>query len=524
MDIRSLEEQVALLVGLSARPTGSDAHRALIEDVAARWEALGLEVHRDAHTFTRWEVPTGAARLTVGEESVKVSSAYPYSGTTGPEGVSGRLHLLDGLVKHWRRARGGIAVVEVPHRPVPFDLLIGQWEGDAPARPPVANPVVTATLFGPALASARKAGVLGVIAVWKGLSPGNAQGQYLPFTFPYRDLPALWVAGEDGERVLAAARAGDDAHLVLDAVLTENTQTETIWTISKATPPDKADKTPTPEAADAPDGRAATDSAPEKGTGVQVPDGGAASARGRGAAGGSGGGESVLVVSHSDGVNAIEENGHIGLVEMARDAVERPHRRDIVFVLTSGHLRIPAVTSHGQATTAWLAAHPELWAGGPGQLRAVAGLVVEHLGAREFADDPTTGVYGPTGALEPELLYATTRQLRDLVLEEWTGPAPAPTEVCAPGPLVHFGEGEPLYERRIPAVCLVTPPQYLLAETPYDASLTDLPSLQRQIESFIRLQRRLDALPSFTPVPAPSRLRKLWATLRAARLALTPTP
>ncbi|ROO90786.1 hypothetical protein EDD29_8525 [Actinocorallia herbida] len=518
MDIRSLEEQVDLLVGLGTRPTGSAAHRALVEDVAARWAALGLEVHRDRHTFTRWEVPPGAARLLVDGQDVEVSSPYPYSGTTGPEGVSGRLHLLDGLVKHWRRARGGIAVVEVPHREVPFDLLVGDWEGGAPARPPIANPVVTATLFGPSLAAARKAGVRAVVAVWRGLSPGNAEGQYLPFTFPYRDLPALWVAGEEGERVLAAAKAGTEAHLTLDAILTESTRTETIWAISEASS-DPEDPAPASRSADAalaespttPGGESTSDPEDPRSADAVLAEG----------AGGPGR-ESILVVSHSDGVNAVEENGHIGLVEMARDAVARPHRRRMVFVLTSGHLRIPAVTAHGQATTAWLAAHPELWAGGPGRSRAVAGLVVEHLGAREFADDPATGDHGPTGALEPELLYATTRQLRDLVLEEWTGPAPAPTEVCAPGPLVHFGEGEPLYEHRIPAVCLVTAPQYLLAETSHDAVLTDLPSLQRQVESFIRLQRRLDALPSFDPVPAPSRLRKLLATLRAARLALTP--
>ncbi|GAB2840088.1 hypothetical protein GCM10022221_44340 [Actinocorallia aurea] len=490
MDIGSLEEQVGFLVGLGTRPTGSAAHRALVEDVAARWAAFGLEVHRDRHAFTRWEAPEGSVRLEVDGRGIAVSAPYPYSGTTGPEGVSGRLHLLDGLVRHWRRARGGIAVVEVPHREVPFDLLVGGWEDGDTARPPVANPVVTATLFGPSLAAARKAGVLGVIAVWRGLSPGNAQGQYLPFTFPYRDLPAVWVAGEAGDRVLAAAKAGAEGRLVLDAVLTEHAEAETLWAVSEPAP--------------LPSSSADSDG-PGRGAAMEAE-------------------ESVLIVSHSDGVNAVEENGHIGLVEMVRDAVSRPHRRRLVFVLTSGHLRIPAVTAHGQATTAWLEAHPELWKGGPGRSRAVAGLVVEHLGAREFADDPATGGYGPTGALEPELLYATTRQLRDLALAEWTGPAPAPTEVCAPGPLVHFGEGEPLYEHRIPAVCLVTAPQYLLAETPHDASLTDLPSLQRQIESFIRLQRHLDALPSFTPVPRPSRLRKLLAALRAARVALTPPP
>uniref|UniRef100_UPI000561EB48 hypothetical protein n=1 Tax=Microbacterium sp. B19 TaxID=96765 RepID=UPI000561EB48 len=97
--------------------------------------------------------------------------------------------------------------------------------------------------------------------------------------------------------------------------------------------------------------------------------------------------ESVLVVTHSDGGNAVEENGFIGLLELARDAAETPHDRTIVFVLVAGHLRIPAVTAHGQATTAWLHAHPEWWSPAADGRTAVAGLVIEHLGAKHRRDD-----------------------------------------------------------------------------------------------------------------------------------------
>src|SRR5262249_8677643 len=156
----------------------------------------------------------------------------------------------------------------------------------------------------------------------------------------------VWVAGEAGDRVLDAARAGAEAHLVLDASLTPGCETDTVWAVSDGENND----------------------------------------------------ETILVVTHSDGTNAVEENGHIGLLELACDAARRKHRRRIVFIFTTAHLRIPAVTPHGQATTAWLEAHPELWAGGSGQAKAVAGLAIEHLGAREYADQG--GTYGPTGRAE----------------------------------------------------------------------------------------------------------------------------
>src|SRR5205085_2685236 len=133
-----------------------------------------------------------------------------------------------------------------------------------------------------------------------------------------------------GERVLSAARAGRMAQLLLDASLTDG-EMETVWAVSR----------------------------------------------------GKAGNKTILVVTHSDGSNAVEENGHIGLLELARDAVRRPHRRNIVYVLTAGHLRIPAVSTHGQATSAWFEKHRDQWVGGAGNSRAVAGLVIEHLGARK---------------------------------------------------------------------------------------------------------------------------------------------
>jgi hypothetical protein len=226
--------------------------------------------------------------------------------------------------------------------------------------------------------------------------------------------------------------------------------------------------------------------------------------------------ETILVVTHSDGTNAVEENGHIGLLELARDAVLRPHRRNIVFVLTAGHLRIPAVSAHGQATSAWLEKHRDQWIGGPGNARAVAGLVIEHLGARKILGAAST-------QLEPELLYATTPELRDLVVKTWSGAGPAADSVYAPGPLIHFGEAEPLYERGIPAIALVSAPQYLLAER--DGSGIDVTLMSRQIESFRQLQRSLDGAPagSLGVVSKASKWQQLKARVRVALIVLRAT-
>ena len=468
LEHQNLSDQLRFLEALGSRLTGSPAHKALIEDVAARLAELGLEVQRDRHQFARWDVPYDHEhlRLTVAGADIEISSAYPYSGTTGAAGVTGKLRLLSGLRRNcWSAARGAIAVVEVPHVAVPYDLLVGEWDRNR-SSPPARHPVFSVGLFGPNLDQAQLAGVKSVVLVWRGLTVGNALRQYVPFIEPYHDLPAVWVAGEAGERVLAAARAGHEAMLVLNAEITPICETETIWAMSEG----------------------------------EIRD------------------ESILIVTHSDGTNVVEENGHIALLELARAAASRPHRRKMVFVFTTGHLRIPAVSRHGQATSGWLDAHPELWLGGKAQARAVVGLVIEHLGAVEFAEDISNGSYGPTGKPEPETLYATTPELRSVVMREWTGNDPEPTHVVKPGPLIHFGEGEPLFQRDIPAVALVTGPQYLLAERA--GELVDIAMMRRQIDSSLRLLWRFDEMTSFGRVVQPTIWQKAVALIRVLILRL----
>ncbi|MCJ0903983.1 hypothetical protein [Rhodococcus sp. ARC_M6] len=434
IDIDRLRAAQLRLDAMGPRLTGTESHRMLVEEVAAELTGLGLEVRRDTQTFERWDLPTSAdgLRIDLTDGSVAVSSAFPYSGITGPAGISAPLVLLNTKRPRWSRAKGAIAVIEVPHIDVPRKFLVSEW-GPITTDEMVRNPVLSATLLGPKLAKARKAGVLGVIAVWRDIAPDNARGQYLPFTEPYHDIPAVWVAGDDAAKVLAAARTGQKATLVLDATLHPGTTTDTVWAVSPGSSPR----------------------------------------------------ETILVITHSDGTNGAEENGHLGLLELARHAVAQPHRRSYVFVLTTGHLRIPAVSKHGQATSTWLEAHPEMWKGEGGQARAVAGIAVEHLGALGDTEDFAAGTYTLDATPEPEVLYATSREVHDIVAPLWRDIGSGDRRIVAPSPVVHFGEGEPLFERKIPTVALVTAPQYLLALRNSDAPThVDVDAMTKQIQSF----------------------------------------
>ncbi|MFY2791041.1 hypothetical protein [Rhodococcus sp. MALMAid1271] len=460
--IRRLQE-------LGPRSSGNDAHRALIEEVALDLTDLGLDVNRDSHSFERWDATPDQIGLTVKGRSIVLSSAWPYSGETPAAGVTGPLIMLRGRLKNWKSASGKIAVIEARNIDVPAHLLFDTWGGELPFHT-LSNPVVGSELAGTDLARARKAGVLGVVAIWRDLPDSAAHAQYLPFTRDYQGIPAVWAPESEADALVRAAEAGEEATLTLAADRTPGASMDTLWAVSP-------------------------------GTGPQAK-------------------EAVLVVTHSDGGNAVEENGHLALLALAHEAVTVPHNRTIVFVYTAGHLRIPAVTKHGQATTAWLDKHPELWSPTGGGLHAVAGLAIEHLGAKHYSVDSTSGHYGPSGTLEPELLYATTAELAELVRSTWSGVEVGKGHPVKPGPIVQFGEGEPLLQHHIPAVSLITMPQYLLAETNDD--VVDIDALSRQVDSFRKLQTHLAGSvdsSAFGKVTVPGKVKKLFAAIRAFRYA-----
>ncbi|MEY9593214.1 hypothetical protein ABIA06_005505 [Bradyrhizobium yuanmingense] len=357
VDHDTIRAELMYLESLGSRISGSKSHDQLVEHVKQQWADFGMRVHEDVLHFDRWsmaaENPDGL-RLKIDGRDIAISSVFPYSGTTGPLGTEKQLCRLRGPIPRW----------------TPFDAAVKTWDR-ARAWGKTTMPLLPATFAGLGLARARRAGVEAVIFAWRGISIFNAKGQYLPFTLPYQNIPAVFVAGDDADFVLDAASRARRATLILDAVIERNSAMRTVW----------------------------------------------AAVEGRGAPH-----ETVLVVSHSDGTNIVEENGHIGVVELARQTVAHPLARTVIFVLTAGHLRIPAVTEHGQATSRWLRDHPQLWAGGPGDRHAVAGLVIEHLGAREYRDNPLNNTYGPTGNPAPELLYASTAQLTALIESEWRTP------------------------------------------------------------------------------------------------------
>ena len=98
--------------------------------------------------------------------------------------------------------------------------------------------------------------------------------------------------------------------------------------------------------------------------------------------------EIIIVNTHTDGPNATEENGGVGIVALAKYFAKIPkseRKRTVVFVLTTGHFSGPYVPS----VRGVIEQHPEL------TKKAVAAVTIEHLGCREWVDDASLKYKAP---------------------------------------------------------------------------------------------------------------------------------
>lgn len=321
----------------------------------------------------------------------------------------------------------------------------------------------------------KNVGFQAVIFQWdESVSDKEAQLQYVPFIEEYHNFPALWITATNEHYIQTAIEKQLTIQFMLKAKIEENCTTETIWTISEADP---------------------TSSTAH---------------------------ESILVATHSDGVNSVEENGHLPLIQLAKWAAENKHKhqRNIIFVFATGHMRIPAIVGllnngHGdQALAAWLNQHEKEWNGdgtSSQSKKVVVGLVMEHLGAIKtpiFNNSNNNPSDGPPHPLEDELIYVTTDELYTNIFKPlWHKRKDVTTLAVQPMvirflywilkrklPGVHFGEGQPLFSRNIPAIAMVTGPSYTLQEfdNQQQPILEDLDLIKEQIECFQRILEKMD--------------------------------
>ena len=418
--------------------TGSAGHNAFVNFLDQRLRAVHLTPQRKTFRIDYWEPK--AWTLAAGGEKIHVTGYRPYSGPTSPSGVTAPMYYAGmAPTPDYSGASGKIVLIEMAPAPKQADMhLAGQLIGTYPA-----NATVPGTGYGalpafttvPDLKLAQQAGAAGVVYIWNNVSDGNAEDQAVPFTAPPNPVPAVWVGQTTGKKLRAMAASQASATLTMHAIVHPGSPTDNIWAVL----PGKTD-------------------------------------------------EAIIINTHTDGCNAIEENGALGVVALANYFAKVPEsqrNRTLIFLMTTGHF------AHGivRGTQDWINTNPD-W-----MKKAVACVTLEHLGATEWVDHPAANEYKATGQYEWGIAYTPRMPEGELFLKAVNGTDAKNTFAFKPQ-ASYPGEGAAFFRAGIPTISYIPIPQYLFVEPVKGGAIDKLDKrrLHGEVVTFTRCVAALDKM------------------------------
>lgn len=430
------------------RLTGSEGHTAFINWLKKEISDMGIQIFSDPFYFRRWDEKRSSIEIFDGDEKIDipVSSAYPYSGETTADGITEELVYVKDLTDI-PKTTGKIAVFEVANvNFIPSEIAFDKrssYPEDVILPKKYEGPVITSFVqcFYGIVSKLSKAKA--VILIWKGLHDDCVKGQYLSFIMDYQKMPMLWVNETNGQRVIEAAKEHKKAKFVLEAELKENAFTESFYCILNGKDPK----------------------------------------------------ENVIVNTHTDGTNCVEENGAVALLQLMKNMKDQELERTHIFVFTTGHFRLPRFedvrTGAFQSASRWLAMHRDLWDGKGNHFKCVANLTVEHLGCKEWRE--IDGEYKYTGEQEVELVYTGNKFMDKLYIDTVKERKNIRTMTLRGHNALHFGEGQNFFTMGIPEISLVPAPYYLcvISDT-HEMEKFDIDLMTEQTETFARLIEKIE--------------------------------
>lgn len=445
-------EGIEKMNSFGPRLTGSKAHNDFIDYLRAEIDKMGIKIYTDPFYFKRWEEKNSSIEILDGDSKteIPVSSAYPYSGETYEGGITEELFYVDKL-SDVKDVKGKIAVFDVSNiNFIPSEIAFDKrtsYPEDVVLESKYEGPVITSFVQCFNGIISRLTGAKAVILVWKGLHDDMIEGQYLSFIMGYQNMPMLWVNETNGEKVKAAAKRHLKAKFVLEAETEQNAYTESFYCMIKGKDPK----------------------------------------------------ECVIVNTHTDGTNCVEENGAVALLQLMKNLKDKELQRTHIFVFTTGHFRLPTFkdirTGSFQSASRWMAMHRDLWDGKNGHYKCVANLTVEHLGCLEWRD--IDGEYKYTGKPEVEIVYTGNDFMDKLYIETVKERKTVRTMTLRGHNALHFGEGQNFFTMGIPEISLVPAPYYLcVVSESHEMEKFSIDLMTEQTETFMKLIEKIEDIPS----------------------------
>lgn len=432
------------------RATGSRQQEQYVDILQDRMDHVGIQqVRAESVPFERWTPSSWGIDIVSGSDtgSVPAASYVPYSGQLPAEGVTAPLiHIKPELVPPGS-LKDKVALIDIDIPPSKLQTFLGLGYGSYdPSHLLTPERDYIRVWLGDMLvrfAAVRVAGPLAVIAILP-LEDAAAAGMYTPYDGVVRSTPGLYVARAAGARLKQIAAAGGTVNLRLSAQVDNFTGRNLVGIIP---------------------GRSS---------------------------------EAVILHSHTDGPNGIEDNGPDLIIAMAQYLARIPREllpRSIHIVLTTGHF------VGGAGSRAFIRKHREdllPW--------VAASVTVEHVGAMDLALAPDGSLH-PTGLLEPAIVFMPPHAsvlggevMRGLasggmggtVLAGPTNPKPKSMDTDSAWP----GEGEYMWNNGgLPAANYICGPNYLFNGGYPTVRCVDFAMMRRAAMGFVDLALALSRVP-----------------------------
>jgi hypothetical protein len=464
------------MVDLGQRYPGNDAHNEFIDWLDRGFRSAGLQMlPRDPFPFTCWLAKDWSLEVLEGPGRgvVPVAAYQPYSGNTPPSGVVGELAYLGavpplalsgdpqdtltlraavdrlkGELADWAAAAaagvpGGVAgkIVLVDAQTLPLtenDFAPLTTYAHDPGASPTATPNFKRLALSliPAASIFAQAGAAGYI-VTLDASDAMAAGTYGPYGSAITGLPGLLVGRDTGAKLRGYAQSRPKTRLTLTATVAKSTTDQLVGIL------------------------------PGDGSTNEV----------------------MILNTHTDGQNAFEENGGIGLVWLARYFAQLPKsrrlKRSLVFSAVSGHFAGPALPQ----TRGFIDRHPDLVA------RAAASVTIEHLGASEWVDDARG--YHPTGRPDMFVVWHSQTGIAGPVVESMIANDLRHSRALRPAGDYMIAVGTAFNESGVPTVSSIVAPNYMVSWADNGHLDKFLPGrAAREVRWAADLVTRLDSIPA----------------------------
>lgn len=454
--ISDAEKWTHAMAAFGPRITCGEAHRKWISYLAARLSEIGLPAARYPVPVRYWEATAWSLEVTDRSgtvTSIPVANYVPYAGETSSEGISAELvDLGPGAAADYagKDASGKIVLVD---KTFPGDRSARDYIGPLIATFPPGLDVSRLSLVGrPAsgggnnisalLATAKTNGAAAAVVVLD-LPPDAAKGQFTPHQQREIGMPALNLDRVQGARLRALMAAGPlSAKLVLQAKRDDGATAD--YLVAK------------------------------------LPGNG----KYKGA---------VCLLTHTDGQNAIEENGGPAMLAIAKHfcgTAAARRDRDLYLIFSACHMKNGAENAD---PAAFLKMHPQI-------AKDIAVIfTIEHLGGKEWRVSPDKTSYAATGERDMWILGMTDNQtLKSISLDELGKRNFTKLLVTLP-PRNLYGEGT-YTKNDYPSIAAFADGEHLLQLWNDDKSATsliDFDFMNEQVDFFTSLTGRFLSAPDF---------------------------